>query len=389
MWSLAHLINYTPLAAMMMPLPDGEGGEALVVVVKAAFDIDADGEPHLCEAPAEIRMADAFIGDPARGLPLADADLALHKPRVDVLIHGARAYAPRGREVRELFAELHVGHSGGPRSTEAAHDASQAQLIKSVKVTGDRVWLEDAPGEAMPFVEMPLGWERTYGGTIPEVDGRGQATTACDERNPFGIGWKGARSADEDVLSELPNIEDPDHLIVRRDSAGVPVGFGTVARAWLPRRALAGTFDEAWRRERWPGVPEDWDPAYHQSAPTDQQLERYGGSEPVRLVNLTPEGEWLFRLPTLDVPIALMFEDRLDRPPLRVDTVEIEPEARRVTLTGRVTVALRRGGGQLYDVVVGHAQPGWVRARMTGKDYVDLRDLKAGDGADRRRACYR
>ena len=27
--------------------------------------------------------------------------------------------------------------------------------------------------------------------------------------------------------------------------------------------------------------------------------------------------------------------------------VEIEPEARRVTLTGRVTVELRRGGGQL------------------------------------------
>ena len=61
------------------------------------------------------------------------------------------------------------------------------------------------------------------------------------------------------------------------------------------------------------------------------------------------------------------------------------PDAPGAQTTYEVTI----GAGPLLHAIPLDGQPGWVRARMTGKDYVDLRDLKAGDGADRRRACYR
>jgi hypothetical protein len=375
---VATLDNRTPLDAMHLLMPDGQGGEAVLLVVKSAFDIANDGTPHPSETPAKIRMADAFIGEPARGYPLADSDLVLHKPRVDVLIHGAVAYAPKGRPTTSLFVELHVGFPGGPASDVAAHDRKQAQLIKSLRVTGDRVWIDDAPSDPLPFVSMPLGWERAYGGT--------KSKRELDERNPFGIGWAGARSQNPEILAELPNLEDPEAPMVRRDSACVPASFAVLSRAWLPRRKLAGTYDADWQARRWPLAPRDYDLAFQQSAPADQQLEHCVGGEPVRLVNLTPEGEWLFRIPQLDVPVHLLFEDRLVPARLAIDTVEIEPEARRVTLTQRLAVPIVRGSSRLAEIVVGHVKPGWLRARASGKCFLDAR---GEDGSMPKRAWFR
>ncbi|KIG19048.1 putative exported protein [Enhygromyxa salina] len=378
MSTISRLDNRTPFEATHLLTPDGQGGEAVLLVVKATFEIGADGRPQLVPDPAPIRLCDEFIGDPSLGSPLADTDLALFKPRVDVVVVGAQAHAPRGRPIDKLFVELHVGHPDGVQSSEAAHDAGQAQLIKSLLVTGDRVWVDDQPGEPLPFVSMPLGWERAYGGTVRGRDGE----LDLDQRNPLGIGWAGARSGDPAVLSELPNVEDPASTMVRRQTACVPAGFGVVSRAWLPRRALAGTFDIGWQRRRWPLLPHDHDPACNQSVAADQQLERFVGGEPVRLVNLTPEGEWLFRLPHLDVPIHAIRAIRasrairagqLERVGLRVDTIEIDPERRRLSLTGRVALPVARSTPPIEELVIGHVPPGWLRARASGKCYVQLR----------------
>lgn len=375
---VATLDNHTPLDALHLLVPDGTGGEAVLLVFTAAFDLAEDGSLSPSQTPAKLRMTDEFVGPPKLGHPLADADLVLHKPRVDVLIHGATAHAPRARPIDRLFVELHVGFPGGPESDAAAHDADQAQLIKSFVVTGDRVWVDERAGDPLPFVTMPIGWDRAYGGT--------RTTRDVDERNPLGIGWSGARSSNPEVLSELPNLEDPSAAMSKPSSQGVPVGLGVVAKPWLPRRALAGTFDLDWKRRRWPLAPRDYDPAFNQSAPADQQLERYVGGEPVRLVNLTPEGEWLFRLPHLDLPVHLVFEDRVVRGAPRIDTIEIDPQARRVRLTGRLAVSLPRGAARLTTLVLGHVKPGWLRACGSGKHYVDL---QGQDGAEPGRAWFR
>lgn len=355
------LTNRTPFPATHCLLPDGEGGELVLVVVKASFVVGSDGEPALAEAPASLRLVDEFRGDPKLGIPRWDSDLAVFKPRVDVLIE-AQAHAPLGRPTEQVFVELHVGDPRG--------DPGEIQLSKSLLVTGDRVWDGDQPSPPLPFLTMPLGWERAYGGT--------RSREQVDERNPLGIGHQGARSVDPKVRSELPNIENP-------EAPSTPAGLGVVARAWLPRRTLAGTYDDRWKRRRWPLAPRDFDPAFNQSAPVDQQLQNYVGGESVRLVNLTPEGEWWFRLPKLDLPVHLIYEDRLDRAPLRIDTIEIEAELRRVVLTGRATIAIEPRRGRLEEIVLGHVAPAWLEAKRAGKRHVDLR---GHDGADPRRALW-
>ncbi len=358
---LAILANRTPFSAMHCLLPDGQGGELILAVVKASFVIDERGEPTLADEQVEVRLAAEPAGDPKRGVTRWDADLVPVKPRVDLLLGEAVAYAPRGRAAEQFFVELQVGED----------------LSKSLLISGDRFWDGEAPSRPQAIETMPIVWERAFGGT--------RSRERVDERNPVGVGFAGARSADPDNLSALPNVEAPDAVLTRPGGDAAPAGFGTVGRAWLPRRLLAGTFDEGWKRRRWPLAPRDFSPGFYQSAPADQQLARYPGGAPVRLVNLTPEGEWQVRLPTLDVPVHLLYADRRAQLELCVDTVEIEPEAtpRRVVLTGRVAISVNPRAAPLEQIVLGHATRAWLEARRTGKCYVDLREPAAG------RACFR
>lgn len=378
---VARLDNRTPFEAVQLLVPDGEGGEAILVVVRAAFELGEDGAAVLSSTPAEIRMADSLVGPPGAQVSLGDADLALYKPRVDLILTDAVAHAPGGRPASQLFVELHVGHGDGADSSAAAHDASQVQLVKSALVSGDRLWTEDGASPPLPFERMPLDWTRAYGGTL--------SADQFDARNPLGVGWAGARPRppedDETPRGELPNVEDPRAPMARPDSPCAPLGFGYVARTWQPRLGLAGTFDASWKRTRWPLAPRDFDWAHHQCAQADQQLARYCGGEPVRLVNLTPEGEWLFRLPHLDVPLHLAAAEAIERAELRVDTVEIETAARRVSLTARAAIPIARKRAPIEAVILGHLKPGWLRARASGKTYVDL---QGHAGTDLARPCY-
>ncbi|MFV8754388.1 DUF2169 family type VI secretion system accessory protein [Nannocystaceae bacterium ST9] len=332
--------NLTPFVAGHFLLPDGEGGEVVLVLVKATLDLDAQGEPTIAEQAVELCLVDEFRGEPGRTSPRRDTDLILAKPRVDVLVEGW-AHAPQGRACERTMIELHVG-----------------ELHKRVRVTGDRVWIDAEASAPEPFEALPLGWERAYGGMLDREH--------VDERNPLGIGHHGARSADPDVASWLPNFEDPDAPMLHPGSVCAPVGLGVVGRAWLPRRPLAGTFDFAWKRERWPLAPRDFDPAFHQSAPLDQQLEGEIGGELVRLVNLTPEGEWSFRVPRLAVPIHFVHADRLVHGEARVDTLEIDAARRQLILTGRATIPVVRRRPPLIEIVVGHAPLAWLDVRRSG-----------------------
>lgn len=347
MTSSALLTNRTPFVVQHLVLPDGEGGEALVVIVKITLDVDAQGELALAEPGVGIHMVDEAWGEPGRSSPRCDSDLVLAKPRVDVLLD-AHAHAPGGEPCEQVLVELHV-----------------ADLHKTLLVSGDRGWIDDVPSRPQPFVSMPLGWERAYGGTRDREH--------VDERNPLGIGHAGAASSDPRVRSWLPNVEDPSAPMQQPSSVCTPVGFGVVGRAWLPRRTLAGTFDVAWKRERWPLAPRDFDPAFHQSAPRDQQLDVYPGGEAVRLVNLTPEGEWTFRLPIVDVPIHFVHPNRIVPAQTRIDTILVDAIESQLILTGRASVPVERLRAPLQEIVVGHVPPAWLAAKRRGKRHVELR----------------
>src|SRR5205085_2130345 len=124
----------------------------------------------------------------------------------------------------------------------------------------------------------------------------------------------------------------------------------------------------------WPLLPKDFNPLHNQAAPPDQRSAEVVGGEEVTLVNLTPDGVWTFRLPRLDVPVRLI--DAVGRGATaaevspRLDTVILEPDARRVLMSARLAIPVDRHRPPLREVVLGHVTGGWLRSRLTGKKFL-------------------
>jgi hypothetical protein len=114
------------------------------------------------------------------------------------------------------------------------------------------------------------------------------------------------------------------------------VGFGFYNRAWQPRAAHAGTFDDAWRAERCPQMPADFDFRYYNGAHPDLQAEGYlQGDEPVELAHLTPEGRVQFNLPGVVPTCILQHKDKEEAVAMHLDTVFMEPDERTFCLVWR------------------------------------------------------
>lgn len=129
-----------------------------------------------------------------------------------------------------------------------------------------------------------------------------------------------------------------------------PAGLGSVGRAWLPRRALAGTFDHKthWQPDEVPGLPADFDFAYWNSTPADQQCAHLTGGEQVTLINLCrpehPSAQISLRgnsVLRFSLPVQAMFlllvddDNKIAITRLVIDTVVIAPDAATVQLVWR------------------------------------------------------
>jgi hypothetical protein len=320
------LENETPYAAERAVLLDADGTKVWVVAVKATYALAPDGgcAPH--PDPDPVALAPRYSGAPGASTLLREAELVVAHPGTAVTLN-ATAYAPAGGQVTERTVGVEVG-----------------PVRKRLRVWGDRSWERSwrglAAGRPAPWREMPLVWERAFGGP----------SGAGDEEpwpeNPIGVGRRapaGRGGAAEPA--PLPNVEYPDHPV--RDPAGAPApaGFAAVPGGWSPRRQLAGTFDAAWRTSRCPLWPADYDPRHHLAAPADQvAAQPLRGGERVRLDGLTPGGGLFeFALPRVHLAFTTYWR-RGGRAAHRaqLDRVIVEPTAGRLVLVWRA--ALPCGG---------------------------------------------
>ncbi|MBZ4421359.1 DUF2169 domain-containing protein [Myxococcus sp. RHSTA-1-4] len=316
---MLQVTNTTPFEAGIDLFPDARGVDTLYVMLKATFEIAPSGQGlRVAEKQVPILTADVHWGKPGASSVRYAGERHLCKPSTDVVLVG-QAHAPRGKPVTELGVQLSV-----------------ANLSKSIHVTGDRVWRSGilSPGISAPepFLSMPLTYERSFGGThVPE---RGE--TSFEPRNPVGRGFRGRRGAQELSGLPLPNLEDPRHPVAKAGDRAVPACFGPVAPSWVPRKRYAGTYDQGWRKHRAPSLPEDFDARFFHVAPADLIAPSYlKGGEPVRLVNLLPEGECRFQLPLCVPAIQAHIADSVETPRANLETVLIEPEERRVCMLWR------------------------------------------------------
>jgi len=310
MWQLE---NRTPYAAQRSWVRAKDGAEIWLVAVKCSFDIQPDGTTVASAEQPPVVSVPEYVGMPGQSSLRYDMDLVRTKTTTDILLLG-HAHAPRGQPV----TALDVGFRVGP-------------VVKRLHVTGDRVWQGGEASQPVPFVTMPLVYERAYGGMDPAS--RQTAHPQWDVRNPVGTGFAQSASGIEGL--RLPNIEAPDQLVKAWSDRPAPAAPGPVCVDWQPRLGFAGTYDEAWQQKRFPLLPVDFDDRHYQAAPADQQAPSFlTGGEPVALVHLTPGGESLFELPRVVLGLETFFSDgerRLHERP-RLNTVILEPELMRVSL---------------------------------------------------------
>jgi hypothetical protein len=335
---------------------DAEGRQHVVVVAKASFEFpDGDGEMvRHAAVPDPLVMADVFWGEPGFSAPRTEMDFAHVKGRCDVLLE-ASVHAPGGRPADRVRVGVRLGG-----------------WSKVVEAVGDRVWIAGlgapAISDPVPFTRMPISYDRAFGG-VDRLDPRDDPPHAYLP-NPVGRGWHRIENARLVTGAPLPNIEAPGRPVAAPWDACPPMSFGPMGRGWPDRLRHAGTYDDAWTDEVFPFLPRDFDPRYYQAAPEDQQIPFPAGGETVTLVNLTPEGRVSFRLPPAEMPVLFVrkrAEDMALKAPL--DTVVIRPDARRLTLTWRASVPLRRDIFEVPECILGPRSAAFWRARRLGKNY--------------------
>lgn len=335
-----QLRNRTPLAPLTFQSLDLADEPFQVVVVKGTFDI-VKGTPLQLSAEQEpLRTGDVYWVPHAASSLRWEDDLAPFKPRADIVVN-AVAYAPGGRPAREWLAGLTVG-----------------ALTKRVLVTGPRVWTHAplvgwALGPPEPAVEVPLRYERAFGGRV-ERDGR----IEVHQENPVGVGFVDRGRLDPSRPIPAPTILCPDGRLPVLGEPYPVEGLSALGKPWLPRRARAGTFDAAWAAARHPRLPHDFNAAFYNCAHPGLIHDGWlRGDEEVRLERLHREHEILtFRLPALTVAAAITDRDGYRYgSPARLDTLTLDAERLRAWLTWRVTLPLYRHGIAQLDIAMREA----------------------------------
>ncbi|MEM7754354.1 MAG: DUF2169 domain-containing protein, partial [Planctomycetota bacterium] len=271
----------------------------VVVVAKTRYVL----KPGVCEelpGPMEAWVkAVQFSGDvpeadPAAGLTYP-SDHSPSKTKADVLFDGS-AHAPGGEPVAGLRCRFRVG-----------------PVDKSIDVVGDRVWgkSDETRGDIEPFTEMPIVWERAFGGP-------------GDAKNPAGRGRRG---------EAMPNLEVVDKPVLTREALTPPACLAPINPAWKPRCDKLGSYGGDYVKKRFPWLPADFDWTHFDCAPEDQQVEGFlRGDEEIELRNLhKAHAELKTALPGERLRAFLLERlpdggERFFEVKLVLDTVVVQPE---------------------------------------------------------------
>jgi len=312
-----HSANWPTAIAALGPVSVGTqaweaGGRSyLTAIVKARFAFRPNSPMVLASRPP-MALRDVHVDeDPTRSV-LEASDVVPHRERADVWLRGT-ARALGGKRVSVSMVRLAIYRSG------------VAMFDRTIHVMGDRPAANVPPS---PFLEMPVVWERAYGGV------------GFDD-NPVGVG------ADE--RPRQPNLIDP-------QEPNRPACFGPISRYWRPRRGEITTEERRLVEGVTPEIPDGFDWSYFQAAPRSQQLTYLHGNEwlvldgfradRVRTQTRLPRAQGVVRL----MPVEAQRGALGDAIAMVADTWAIDGDEQTCTVTWRGAVELPRS--RLGEVLV-------------------------------------
>ena len=248
------VVTTSPLLTVTFPWQIKPPQESRVVVVKGTFDLVPNGEAVL-SSEQEVPSGDLFFDDNLEGSLRYPSDLAIFKPKADVMVVGHAVWAPQT-----------PGQKTAVRPGVGYVELEFGSVRRSLAVFGDRRW--EHMGSPAPFDRIPLRYERAYGG-------------AFSDANPVGLGHK--------TGVVMPNLEDPRALLKSPKESTAPACLAPIASGWRQRRDKLGTYNARWAKTRWPFFAEDFNWAYFQAAPPEQQTDYLKGDETYVLGGMHPE----------------------------------------------------------------------------------------------------
>jgi uncharacterized protein YjbI with pentapeptide repeats len=251
------------------------------------------------DAPGALLDELAFWSTVADALgPSGAVDEGFAKVRGELLVAGS-FFAPAG----EPLGASYVRAKAGVADTRLA-------------VIGDRLWRDHAPTEPAPMTSMPIDWAHAFGG-------------ARFDRNPYGKGIDPLGAGGPAI--PLPNIDHYGAILRSPADRPEPAGFLPMDVTFAQRRARAGTYDQRWLDEHFPGLAPDAAPTFFNVAPEDQWIDGFfRGDEAILVENMHPERPRIEgRLPGLAARCFVTQRtpegERFVEIPLRWDTVWLFP----------------------------------------------------------------
>lgn len=269
-----------------------------VAVAKATYRIGARGELTLdTEAPFGILLE-------SQPHPLGEipTDMVPWKRGADVFVLG-NACAPGRRPVTAMTASVRLG-----------------AFSQELAITGDRTWIQGrgglVPGAPRPFVQIPLTLAHAYGGKA-----KARGAEIPNGHNPLGKGF--LLDEAEAPGAPLPNIEDPAALVRTWHDRPLPLTFAPLpldsqlrADDMLVTDPVTG---EVSMREV------SWNSAHPKLRPP-----ALDGGEEVEIRGMTHDDPLRFTLPRRRLALHVWLEERRSTFPLRLDTLAVFVEERRL-----------------------------------------------------------
>ncbi|HVY46855.1 MAG TPA: DUF2169 domain-containing protein, partial [Minicystis sp.] len=284
----------------------------VTVIAKATFAFAGEGVMPRADPLPFFRAEVTWDKSPMRSVRYP-SDVVPYLHEAEVLFSG-RAHTPFGRPLEHMPVRL--------------------GLFEGVETVLDKTLVIRKKGG---FTEMPIEYERAYGG-------------AGFADNPLGAG-------------AVPGTGEPAVLDPFDDRRHA--GYGPIGAAWPARKRLLGAMPRKALDANVVELPDDFDFAYFQAAPADQRVRFLRGDEWIVMDGLHPTvPRFRTQLPGARGLARVHGLSRWGVPEgqplaLHADTLRIEGEEQRVTLTfrGVFPVADEEALGAVH-VVAGVELPG-------------------------------
>lgn len=327
---MLQLKNTSPFAATMALFPNEDAVDTLYVIVKATFNIGKDFT--LADEQTPPFPADVYWTEPGKSSVKYGSDTHIGKAGTDIVMMG-HACAPEQKETTQLDVGLSVG-----------------KFSKHIHLFGDRHWQDGRITAPAKFKTMAMVYEKAYGG-VHIIDGK---MNSAETRNPVGRGFAGSRKVEEMNNVPLPNLEDPKQLIQSHTDQPVPACFGVCAPYWHPRAGFAGTYDEAWQKNRAPYLPKDFDKRFLNMAHPDLVCPGFlQGGEPVQITGMHPKGVLQFDVPQVRLAANITMAGNIEQPEFDLETLMLEPNQMKLGMVWRAALPCDKKVLKISEVKIG------------------------------------